>query len=439
VNLGVRWKNFGKEWDNEGGFGLFTFPLQEISKKVKDEVKEILETKSQFTDDEVYQIIVDVLLALDQEFYTKPSEKVEVLEGIFNSMRRLDVLQPLIEDKSITEIMVNGHQNIFIEKDGRVFRADVQFESEDKLRDVISQIVSEVNRAVNEANPMVDARLKDGSRVNAVIPPVSLGGSVLTIRKFPEKPMTVSQLIRYNSITKEVADFLEKLVRAKYNIFVCGGTGSGKTTFLNALSNFIPKNERVITIEDSAELQIVNIENIVALETRNANTEGKGEVSVRDLIKSSLRMRPERIVVGEVRGAEALDMLQAMNTGHDGSLSTGHANSTKDMLSRLETMVLSGAGALPLEAVRQQIASGIDIFIHLARFRDRSRRTTEIVEVLGYREGEIALNPLYQFEEEGEDDHKRVLGRLKRTQNDMVHTDKLRMAGIPDDAKGEKD
>jgi pilus assembly protein CpaF len=405
--------------------------VEAVYQDVKVEVKDCLDLKRNVSDEDVYELIMDILLQQDRKVYLKPSQKVEILETLFNAMRRLDVLQPLIDDKSITEIMINGPENVFVEKDGRVERAPVRFSSEGKLRDVINHIVARVNRIINEASPICDARLSDGSRVNAVIPPLALQGPVLTIRKFPEKPMSIEQLIRYGSITKEVAVFLKKIIQAKYNVFVCGGTGSGKTTFLNALSNFIPKDERVITIEDSAELQIVTVDNIVKLETRNANTEGKGEVNIRDLIKSSLRMRPERIVVGEVRGAEALDMLQAMNTGHDGSLSTGHANSTKDMISRLETMVLSGAGSLPLEAIRQQIASALDIIIHVSRLRDRSRRTLEIAEVLGYENGEIKLNPLFVFEEEGEDENKKVVGGLKRTNNQMIAVEKLKMAGIP--------
>jgi pilus assembly protein CpaF len=404
--------------------------LQAIYQEVKSDVKERLDLRRNVSDDDVYEMIIEILMEQERRVYLKPSEKVEILETLFNAMRRLDILQPLIEDPSITEIMINGPENIFIEKEGKVERVKLKFSSEDKLRDVIHNIVARVNRSINEATPICDARLLDGSRVNAVIPPLALQGPVLTIRKFPEKPMSIEQLIRYGSITKEVADFLKKIIEAKYNVFVCGGTGSGKTTFLNALSNFIPKDERVITIEDSAELQIVNVENIVKLETRNANTEGKGEVSIRDLIRSSLRMRPERIVVGEVRGGEALDMLQAMNTGHEGSLSTGHANSTKDMISRLETMVLSGAGSLPLEAIRQQIASALDIIIHLSRLRDRSRRTLEIVEVVGFKNGKIELNPLFVFEEEGEDANKKILGSLKRTKNKMISTEKFKMAGI---------
>jgi pilus assembly protein CpaF len=297
------------------------------------------------------------------------------------------------------------------------------------LEDIVQKIVGMAGREVNQANPIVDTRLPDGSRVNVVLPPISMHGATVTIRKFSKTPMTVEQLLKYKSITPEVAKVLEILVKAKYNIFICGGTGSGKTTFLNAVSNFIPKDERVITIEDSAELQIVGIDNLVSLETRNANASGSGEITIRDLIKSSLRMRPERIVVGEVRGGEALDMLQAMNTGHDGSLSTGHANSTKDMLSRLETMVLQGAAGLPLEAIRQQIASALDIIIHLSRLRDKSRKTLEITEVCGYKDGEIILNPLYVFEEDENSTLMKVSGSLKRTGNKLQNDMKLKMMG----------
>ena len=296
---------------------------------------------------------------------------------------------------------------------------------------MIQRIVGLAGREVNQANPIVDTRLMDGSRVNVVLPPIALCGPTVTIRKFSKEPMTIEKLIRYGSLTQEIADKLELLVKAKYNIFICGGTGSGKTTFLNALSNYIPKDERVITIEDSAELQIEGVDNLVSLETRNANTTGVGAITIRDLIKSSLRMRPERIVVGEVRGGEALDMLQAMNTGHDGSLSTGHANSTKDMLSRLETMVIQGAEGMPLEAIRQQIASAIDIIVHLSRLRDKSRKTMEIVEVLGYKDGQIQLNPLYTFVEDPEKTSvQKVVGSLKRTENKLVNTLKLEQAGI---------
>jgi pilus assembly protein CpaF len=397
---------------------------------VKKIVTDKLESIKNVSDDDVHETIIQALIDIDSSFYTKPSTKAYILQKLFNSMRRLDVLQPLIEDKSITEIMVNGPNNIFIEKHGRIIRADVQFSSEDKLRDVINNIVAKVNRTINESSPIVDARLQDGSRVNAVVPPITLSGATLTIRKFPEKPMTSEELVRYSSITEEVSSFLQKLVCSKYNIFVCGGTGSGKTTFLNALSNFIPKDERIITIEDSAELQIVNVDNIVKLETRNSNSEGKGEISIRDLIKASLRMRPERIIVGEVRGSEAFDMLQAMNTGHDGSLSTGHANSAKDMINRLETMVSSGSTSLPLETIRKQIASAIDIIIHLSRLRDKSRRTMEISEIVGYENGEIVLNPLFLFAEMGEESDGRIIGSLQKTSSKMIHTHKFKLAGI---------
>lgn len=357
------------------------------------------------------------------------ADSLELGRRAFGAMRQLGAIQPLLDDPAITEVMVNGRYNIFIEKGGKVSRANIRFQTEEELLKIINDIVSGVNREVNESKPIVDARLADGSRVNVVMPPISLVGPVVTIRKFPDKPMDFEDLIRFGSITPEVAEFLIDLVRAKYNIFISGGTGSGKTSFLNALSGHIPGHERVITIEDSAELQIQNVENLISLETRNANVEGKGAVPMRELIKTSLRMRPERIVVGEVRGAEALDMLQAMNTGHDGSLSTGHANSTNDMLSRLETMVLQAA-PLPLEAIRQQIGSALDIIIHLARLRDFSRRTVEICEVLGCENGQVKLNTLYRFIESGEEDG-RVIGKLTRTENPMVHTEKLKMAGIP--------
>ncbi len=304
--------------------------------QIRKQISDSIDLRKDFSDEEIRDVITNVVFERSKDYYLNVGEKKEIADAIFNSMRRLDVLQPIIDDKSVTEIMINGPDSIFVERDGRVSKLDIRFENRRKLEDVIQTIVSRVNRTVNESSPIVDARLADGSRVNVVLHPIALNGPVVTIRKFSEKPMTVEQLIKYGSITEEVADVLERLVKAKYNIFICGGTGSGKTTFLNALSNYIPKDERIVTIEDSAELQIVEIENIVRMETRNANTEGKGEITIRDLIKTSLRMRPERIIVGEVRGKEALDMLQAMNTGHDGSLSTGHANSTKDMLSSLK-------------------------------------------------------------------------------------------------------
>ena len=405
--------------------------MQEYVRHIRAAVSDRLDLTREVEDDEIREVISQIVAEESRQNYLSLGERQTVIETVFNSMRGLDVLQPLVDDPSITEIMINGPHHVFIEQNGRLYQKNVSFGSNDNLLNVILNIVSKVNRTVNEANPIVDARLLDGSRVNVVLPPIALDGPTVTIRKFPEDPMTVKKLIEYGSITPEVAELLERMVKAKFNIFISGGTGSGKTTFLNALSNFIPRDERVITIEDSAELQLKGIDNLVRWETRNANMEGKGEVTIRDLIRSSLRMRPERIVVGEVRGAEALDMLQAMNTGHDGSLSTGHSNSTKDMLSRLETMVLSGNN-IPLEAIRQQIASAINIIIQLSRLRDKSRRTVEITEVVGYENGEFQLNTLYKFVEHGEDKNGRIIGGLERTENPMVNTFKFKMAGISD-------
>ena len=362
--------------------------------------------------------------------YCSIEQRVSIVQQIYSSIRGFGLLDTILTDDTITEVMINGPDHIFIEQKGHLFRLDKHFESERRLEDIIQRIVGLAGREVNQANPICDTRLSDGSRVNVVLPPIALCGPTLTIRKFSKTPMTIEKLIEYESITQDIADKLELLVKAKYNIFISGGTGSGKTTFLNALSNYIPKDERVITIEDSAELQIAGIDNLVSLETRNANVAGAGEITIRDLIKSSLRMRPERIIVGEVRGGEALDMLQAMNTGHDGSLSTGHANSTEDMLSRLETMVLQGAAGLPLDAIRQQIASAVDIIIHLSRLRDKSRKTVEITEVLGLEDGRIKLNPLYVFEEDENSTLEKVSGSLKRTNNRLVNDYKLKLSGL---------
>lgn len=353
-------------------------------------------------------------------------------DTVFESIRGLGILGKIIEDKTITEVMINGYDTIFVERNGRLEQLPDKFESQERLRSIITKFVQDMGRSVNESNPIVDTRLADGSRVNVVLDPIALNGPIVTIRRFPEEGMTIQKLINYGSITPEAAVFLQKLVRAKYNIFISGGTGSGKTTFLNALSNYIPQTERVITIEDSAELQIKHIPNLVRLETRNANSTGAGAITMRDLIKSSLRMRPERIVVGEVRGAEALDMLQAMNTGHDGSISTGHANSAEDMISRLETMVLSGSPGLPLEAIRQQIASAVDIIIHLSRMRDSTRKTMAISEVVGLENGRVVLNPLFQFEEDEHTTVRKVSGSLNRTANEMAHPDKFISSGIYD-------
>ena len=384
---------------------------------------------SRLKDDELYVKLEKLVSEQLGEVYVPIQERVNLTDELYSSIRGLGLLDMIIKDDDITEVMINGTDEIFIEKSGKIERLNQSFESQRKLEDIIQRIVGRAGREVNQSNPIVDTRLPDGSRVSVVLPPVALKGPTLTIRKFSKIPMTVEQLIKYKSITPQIAKVLETLVKAKYNIFISGGTGSGKTTFLNALSNYIPNTERVITIEDSAELQIVGIDNLVKLETRNSNSSGKGSITIRDLIKTSLRMRPERIIVGEVRGAEALDMLQAMNTGHDGSLSTGHANSTVDMLSRLETMVLMGAEGLPLEAIRQQIASAVDIIIHLSRLRDHSRKTMEITEVVGLKDGEIELNPLYVFEENEESTMERVVGELKRTKNPLKNTFKLKLMG----------
>ncbi|ETO97042.1 type II/IV secretion system protein [Lachnoanaerobaculum sp. MSX33] len=384
---------------------------------------------SRLKDEELYSKIEKLVSEQLGDVYISIRERVNLTDELYSSIRGLGLLDMIIKDDDITEVMINGTDEIFIERNGKIERLNQSFDSQRKLEDIIQRIVGRAGREVNQSNPIVDTRLPDGSRVSVVLPPVALKGPTLTIRKFSKTPMTVEQLIKYKSITPQIAKVLETLVKAKYNIFISGGTGSGKTTFLNALSNYIPKTERVITIEDSAELQIVGIENLVKLETRNSNSSGKGMITIRDLIKTSLRMRPERIIVGEVRGAETLDMLQAMNTGHDGSLSTGHANSTKDMLSRMETMVLMGAEGLPLEAIRQQISSAVDIIIHLSRLRDHSRKTMEISEVMGLKDGEIELNPLYVFEESEESTMDKVVGELKRTKNPLKNTFKLKLMG----------
>lgn len=379
------------------------------------------------SDERVQEIIEEVLLREGKARGLLLREREQLSRELFNTLRKLDILQELIDDPGITEIMVNGTEAVFIERNGSLSRWDRCFSSKEVLEGVVQQIVGRMNRVVNESNPIVDTRLSNGSRVNIVLPPVALNGPILTIRRFPEKTITMEDLLQLESITEEAASFLRILVRCGYNIFISGGTGSGKTTFLNALSNFIPKTERIITIEDSAELQIKNIPNLVRLETRNKNQEGSEEISIRDLIKSALRMRPDRIIVGEVRGSEAIDMIQCLNTGHDGSLSTGHANSARDMLSRLETMILMGMD-LPLPAIRRQIASGIDILVHLGRMRDRSRRVLEISEVMDYIDGEIILQPLFSFQEEGEQNGK-VMGKLVK-KNGLFHREKLAAWGM---------
>ncbi len=351
---------------------------------------------------------------------------------VTESVEGLGILGKIIMDSDITEIMINGYDVIFVEKAGKLSRLEEHFENNEDLTRIVQRFVSSMDRTVDAGNPVVDARLEDGSRVHVALPPVALNGATVTIRRFPKNPMTVERLLELKSLTQETADFLRKLVVSRHNIFVCGGTGSGKTTFLNAMSNFIPAWERVITIEDSAELQIKNVPNLVRMETRKANSKEAREITIRDLIKASLRMRPDRIIVGEVRGEEALDMLQAMNTGHDGSLSTGHANSAEGMLSRLETMVLTGSAELPLEAIRQQVASAVDYIVHLSRLRDFTRRCMEITEVVGYEDGRIRLNSIYKFREDEHSTLEKVSGQLVRTENKIVNTEKFYLAGIYD-------
>lgn len=415
-------------------------------RRLREEIQQELHEFCQIDDEELFECIDRTIAREGIRRYLPLARRLELRRRLYDAFRRLDILQELVDDPEVTEIMINGKDHIFVERHGRITQWDHGFEGEEQLEDLIQQIVSRINRVVNVSHPIVDARLADGSRVHVVLPPVALDGPVVTIRKFPE-PITAQKLISLGSLSEEAAEFLQKLVRAGYNLFISGGTGSGKTTFLNAMSGFIPETERVITIEDSAELQICQIPNLVRLETRNANGEGEGAIEISDLIRAALRMRPDRLVIGEVRGKECLDMLQALNTGHAGSLSTGHGNSPKDMLSRLETMTLMGAD-IPLAAVRSQIASAIDILIHLGRLRDRSRRVLQIVEVGDYVDGEICLNPLFCFmeDEKGAEDTEIAgnTGRRDRSrkENDVVRgqlkkvgvllaVEKLRNAGYP--------
>ena len=396
------------------------------SEQLHARILERMDMTREIEDEELTQLIYHVLKEASEEEYLSLDEKTILGRELFNAFRKLDLLQEFLEDETITEIMINGTQNIFYERNGRILQSGKRFLSKDKLEDVVQQIAAGSNRLVNEASPIVDARLPDGSRVNVVLDPIALDGPIVTIRKFSKEAITMEQLISWNSVSEEVSGFLAGLVAAGYNIFISGGTGSGKTTFLNALSQYIPKTERIITIEDNAELKIQDVPNLVRLEARNANVEGTGAVTIRDLIRSALRMRPDRIVVGEVRGEEAIDMLQALNTGHDGSLSTGHANSPQDMLSRLETMVLMGM-ELPLPAIQRQIASGIDLIVHLGRLRDRSRKVLEVSEILGYEDGEIRLKTLYKFVETGEQDGK-IQGEWRKY-GEITHRGKLWAAG----------
>lgn len=400
--------------------------MNELKQEIKSRLLEKLDHSMEMEDEAVQELVENEVWLMGKETYIPLAEKKRLCREIYYAIRKYDVLQELLEDETVTEIMVNGPDHIFIEKEGRLQQWQTAFESEDKLLDVIQQIVAKANRVVNESSPIVDARLF-GSRVHVVLPPVALNGPILTIRRFGKTPLLIPELLRLGSVSQEICTFLEKLVIAGYNIFISGGTGSGKTTFLNALSSFIPRTERIITIEDSAELQIQGNDNLVRLETRNANVEGCKSVTIRDLIRASLRMRPDRIIVGEVRGAEAIDMLQALNTGHDGSLSTGHANSAADMIARLETMVLMGM-ELPLAAIRRQIAGGVDLIVHLGRLRDKSRRVLSVSEVVGYEQGEVLLSVIYEFQETGERNGK-VQGIWKKT-GSLVHTEKLQQAGI---------
>lgn len=401
---------------------------EELKENIKNQVLEALFYEKNAEDEKVQQIIEDKMLEHRCIRVFSGLDRIRLKTDIFNSIRKLDVLQEFLDDEEVTEIMVNGKDHIFVEKKGHLFRLNRGFATDEKLQDVIQQIVSSCNRTVNESNPVVDARLPDGSRVHVVLPPIALNGPTVTIRRFPKDPITIEDLISFQSITEEAAHFLNKLVRAGYNIFISGGTGSGKTTFLNVLSEFIPKTERIITIEDSAELQIRGVDNLVRLETRNANVEGCKPVTIRNLIKASLRMRPDRIIVGEVRGEEAIDMITALNTGHDGSLSTGHANSAKDMISRLETMILMGMD-IPLDAIRKQIASAIDIIVHLGRLRDGSRRVLQIAEVVGFEAGEVKLHSLYTFREDHCSKELKVSGKLIQKE-ELIYVEKLQAAGI---------
>ena len=404
--------------------------LQEIRAVVKDRVMNSLDFSREITDREMYEIIDREISVQLRHRAVTLEERKSLRQQVFHSIRKLDVLQHLVDDPTITEIMVNGTDNIFIEKNGVIMESDCRFESRQRLEDVVQQIVSSCNRVVNESSPIVDARLDNGSRVNIVLSPVALNGPIVTIRRFPEKPITMRRLIELGSISEYLKYYIEVLIKAGYNIFISGGTGSGKTTFLNALSDFIPKDQRLISIEDNAELQILGVPNLVRMEARNANVEGCKPITIRDLIKSSLRMRPDWIVVGEVRGDECVDMLQAMNTGHM-AMSTGHANSAEDMLSRIETMVLMGM-EIPLPAVRGQIASGIDIVVHLGRLRDRTRKVLEICELekeLDPKSGRIKVNTLFKFEEEGEDERGKIIGKWRKV-SELKATEKLMAAGL---------
>lgn len=402
--------------------------MEEMKKRLEQRLLETLDYSKESSDEEVLELIDNLFLQEEALRVITVEDRQQLKREIFCALRRLDILQALLEDEKVTEIMINGPQDLFVERAGRLTKLNEHFESAEKLQQVIQKIVAGCNRSVNEASPIVDARLPDGSRVNVVLKPIAINGPIVTIRRFSDTPVTMEQLILWGSISKQAAEELSTLVKAGYNIFISGGTGSGKTTFLNVLSGFIPQDQRIITIEDSAELQIQGVANLIRMETRNENVEGCHAISIRDLIRASLRMRPDRIIVGEVRGEEAVDVMTAFNTGHDGSMSTGHANSAADMLGRLQTMILMGL-ELPLLAVKQQIASAIDIIVHLGRMRDKSRKVLEIAELDGMEDGEIRLHPLYRYRETGTNEEGRIEGTLMK-EGKLKNDYKLAAAGF---------
>jgi len=403
---------------------------KELAANIRGKILETLEYEGEVSDERIEELVSKTISAETKKDFLPYHRRILLGQEIFNSLRKLDILQNLIDNPAITEIMVNGPDSIFVEESGRVHKLNQKFESEEKLKNIIQMVVGKCNRVVNDMSPIVDARLENGSRVNVVLNPVALNGPILTIRRFPEKPFNMMKLQELGAVTFEVADFLERLVIAGYNILVSGGTGSGKTTFLNALSGYIPKDERIITIEDSAELQLLGVDNLIRMETKNANTETGKAITIRDLIKTSLRMRPDRIIVGEVRGEEAMDMIcSAMNCGHDGSMSTVHSNSAADTLLRLETMILMAA-QIPVQAIRRQISSGVDIIVHLGRLRDKSRKVLEIVEITGMTGEKIMINPLFEFREDGERKKEQVIGKLIKV-GELYNVEKMQAAGIP--------
>lgn len=403
---------------------------KELAANIRGKILETLEYEGEVSDERIEELVSKTISAETKKDFLPYHRRILLGQEIFNSLRKLDILQNLIDNPAITEIMVNGPDSIFVEESGKVHKLNQKFESEEKLKNIIQMVVGKCNRVVNDMSPIVDARLENGSRVNVVLNPVALNGPILTIRRFPEKPFNMMKLQELGAVTFEVADFLERLVIAGYNILVSGGTGSGKTTFLNALSGYIPKDERIITIEDSAELQLLGVDNLIRMETKNANTETGKAITIRDLIKTSLRMRPDRIIVGEVRGEEAMDMIcSAMNCGHDGSMSTVHSNSAADTLLRLETMILMAA-QIPVQAIRRQISSGVDIIVHLGRLRDKSRKVLEIVEITGMTGEKIMINPLFEFREDGERKKEQVTGKLIKV-GELYNVEKMQAAGIP--------